>query len=539
MQPGAGDFPRLSLCATCELVSLQQSSDTDELKQPKRKTLLMSYQQLEKTFYRLAQLDHASAMLGWDQQVMMPSKGNEPRGLALAELSGIATEILQQNVLADLFSAAELTETDLQPWQQANLREMRNTWKRALAIPKELVEAEVIATNECEYAWRHYRQHNNWQDFQPLLQTVFDLVKEKAQALHSVLATEQGYINDYDALLDLFDPGTRLASVDRLFNQLKAVLPDLQQSIMEKQLSLPAPLQPSSPVARKTQLKLSRDLMSLLGFDFTAGRLDEAAHPFSGGVSGDSRITSRIDENNVVEGIMATIHETGHSRYETGLNRDWRFKPIGLARGMSIHESQSLFFEMQMARSKSFIQAINPLVIKHLGDPAFSSANLHRIYTQVQPNLIRVNADEVTYPLHVILRYEIERDIILGKAKVAHIPEYWDEAMKKYLNLDTRGNYQDGAMQDIHWPSGAIGYFPSYTLGAMNAAQLHYALVQAIPQAPNHISQLELTPIFEWLSTNIWEKGSLLSTDDLIQQATGETLRADYFIDHLRSRYLE
>ena len=211
MQPGAGDFPRLSLCATCELVSLQQSSDTDELKQPKRKTLLMSYQQLEKTFYRLAQLDHASAMLGWDQQVMMPSKGNEPRGLALAELSGIATEILQQNVLADLFSAAELTETDLQPWQQANLREMRNTWKRALAIPKELVEAEVIATNECEYAWRHYRQHNNWQDFQPLLQTVFDLVKEKAQALHSVLATEQGYINDYDALLDLFDPGTRLA----------------------------------------------------------------------------------------------------------------------------------------------------------------------------------------------------------------------------------------------------------------------------------------------------------------------------------------
>lgn len=499
----------------------------------------MSYQQLEKTFYRLAQLDHAGAMLGWDQQVMMPSKGNEPRGRALAELSVIATEILQQDALADLFGVAEQTKTDLEAWQQANLREMRNAWKIALAVPKDLVEAEVMAANECEHAWRGYRNSNNWHDFLPLLQTVFDLSREKAQALNTALATERGYVNDYDALLDLFDPGTSLAKVDSLFTELKSVLPELQQSIMEKQRGLPAPLQPNGPIARPTQLKLSRDIMTALGFDFTAGRLDEALHPFTGGVSGDSRITSRIDENNVVESIMATIHETGHSRYETGLNRNWRYKPIGLAMGMSIHESQSLFFEMQMARSKVFIQAVNPLVVKHLGpDPAFSSANLHRIYTQVRPDLIRVNADEVTYPLHVILRFEIERDIILGKANVADIPEYWDEAMHKYLGLDTRGNHRDGAMQDIHWPSGAIGYFPSYTLGAMNAAQLHKALVRAIPQAADHISRLELTPIFDWLSVNIWEKGSLLSSDDLIQQATGETLQARYFIEHLQSRYL-
>ena len=499
----------------------------------------MSYQQLEQTFYRLAQLDHASAMLGWDQQVMMPAKGNEPRGRALAELSVMATEILQHNAMEDLFGAAEQSATTLETWQQANLREMCNAWKSALAVPKDLVEAEVMAANDCEYAWRSYRNNNNWQDFQPLLQTGFDLSREKAQALNSALAPERGYLNDYDALLDLFDPGTNLAKVDKLFAQLKSVLPGLQQSIMEKQRRQPAPLQPKEPVPRTTQLKLSRDLMTVLGFDFTAGRLDEALHPFSGGVSGDSRITSRIDENNVVENIMATIHETGHSRYETGLNRDWRFKPIGRAMGMSIHESQSLFFEMQMARSQAFIQAVNPLVIKHLGlDPAFTSANLHSIYTQVQPGLIRVNADEVTYPLHVILRFEIERDIILGKTSVADIPECWDEAMSKYLNLDTRGNHRDGAMQDIHWPSGAIGYFPSYTLGAMNAAQLHQALVQVIPQAADHISRLELAPVFEWLSVNIWEKGSLLSSDDLMLEATGETLQARYFIEHLRSRYL-
>jgi len=499
----------------------------------------MSYQQLEKTFYRLAQLDHASAMLSWDQQVMMPTKSNEPRGRALAELSVMATEILQHEAMEDLFGVAEQSATTLETWQQANLREMRNAWKSALAVPKALVEAEVMAANDCEHAWRSYRNSNNWQDFQPLLQTVFDLSREKAQALNSTLATERGYLNDYDALLDLFDPGTNLAKVDSLFTQLTSILPGLQQSIMEKQQRQPAPLQPNGPVRRSTQLKLSRDIMTVLGFDFSTGRLDEALHPFTGGVSGDSRITSRIDENNVVENIMATIHETGHSRYETGLNQDWRFKPVGRAMGMSIHESQSLFFEMQMARSKAFIQAVNPLVVKHLGpDPAFSSTNLHSIYTQVQPSLIRVNADEVTYPLHVILRFEIERDIILGKKSVADIPECWDEAMNKYLDLDTRGNHRDGAMQDIHWPSGAIGYFPSYTLGAMNAAQLHQALIRAVPQAADHISQLELAPIFEWLSVNIWEKGSLLSSEDLMLEATGETLQARYFIEHLRSRYL-
>ena len=499
----------------------------------------MSYQQLEKTFYRLAQLDHANAMLGWDQQVMMPPKGNDARGRAMAELSVIATEILQQDSLSDLFDAAEDDKLSLETWQQGNLREMTRAWKTAVAVPGELIEAEVMATNECQHAWRSYRSSNNWLDFQPLLEKVFDLSREKAQALNTALADEQGYQNDYDALLDLFDPGTRLAKVDTFFNQLKTVLPDLQNRIMARQQRLSAPLLPSQPVPRLTQLALSRDIMSVLGFDFEAGRLDETLHPFSGGVSDDSRITSRIDENNVLESIMATIHETGHSRYETGLNRDWRFKPLGRSMGMSIHESQSLFFEMQMARSKAFVDAIQPMVSKHLGtDPAFNAENLHSTYTQVQPSLIRVNADEVTYPLHVILRYEIERDVILGRTTVADIPERWDEAMLKYLGLDTRGNYQDGPMQDIHWPSGAIGYFPSYTLGAMNAAQLHHAVVQAIPHAADLVGRLELEPIFNWLAVNIWQKGCLLSTDELMREATGEALQAHYFIDHLRSRYL-
>jgi len=499
----------------------------------------MSYELLEKTFYRLAQLNHAGSMLGWDQQVMMPSKSNEARGRALAELSVLATEILQDQSLVDVFASAEENKKSLEPWQQANLREMRSEWKQAIAIPKELVEAEAMATNECEHAWRTMRNDNNWVDFEPLQQKVFDLAKEKAQALNSALKDEKGYENDYEALLDIFDPGTRISRIDPVFTQMKSELPDLLRQAVEKQKMSPAAVRPKEAVAKEKQIALARELMSVLGFDFEAGRLDETAHPFSGGVSDDSRITSRYDENNVIEGIMAIIHETGHSRYETGLNKLWRFKPVGTAMGMGVHESQSLFFEMQLGRSKPFINAITPLVKKHLGsDIAFDADNMHKLYTHVEPGLIRVNADELTYPLHVILRYELERDIILGNAEVKDIPERWNDAMEKYLGLNTKGNYKDGPMQDIHWPAGAIGYFPSYTLGAMNAAQLHNSMLTDIAGVSDNIAKLELKPVFDWLSEHIWEKGRLLNYDDLMIQATGETLNSKYFLDHVKSRYL-
>jgi carboxypeptidase Taq len=207
--------------------------------------------------------------------------------------------------------------------------------------------------------------------------------------------------------------------------------------------------------------------------------------------------------------------------------------------GMGVHESQSLFLEMQMGRSGAFINAIAPMVQKHLGnDPAFEASNLRKLYTHVEPGLIRVNADEVTYPLHVILRYELERDIILGKADVKDIPDRWNDAMKNYLGLNTEGNFKDGPMQDIHSPAGAVAYFPSYTLGAKTAAQLLAAWVKAVPNAAELIAQLQLEPIFEWLSANVWEKGCSLNYDELMVQATGGTLNSKFFLDHIRSRYL-
>lgn len=498
----------------------------------------MSYTTLAKTFHRLAQLEHAQAMLGWDQAVMMPPGGNSARGKAMAELSVMSAEILQDPKLADAFSAAE-NEADLSDWQRANLREMTLQWKQALAVPKELVEAQALASNECEHAWRTLRPENNWTDFEPLLQKVFDLAKESAQALHSALADERGYANDYDALIDLYDPGTRMARIDPVFDELKATLPGLLQDIVDRQNSAPTPVLPQGPFAIDKQDALARELMGKLGFDFNAGRLDQTAHPFSGGVPEDARITTRYDENNVIEGLMGVIHETGHARYEMGRPKDWLSQPVGQAMGMGVHESQSLFFEMQLGRSQPFIEALAPLLNKHLGnDPAFEPANLRALYTQVKPGLIRVNADEVTYPLHVILRYELERDIILGRASVSDIPERWNEAMDKYLGLDTRGNYKDGPMQDIHWTMGAVGYFPSYTLGAMNAAQLHQAMIKDVAGAADGISNWELQPIFNWLSDKVWSQGRFFNYDDLLKNASGETLNPSYFLNHLKARYL-
>ncbi len=499
----------------------------------------MSYQRLEKTFYRLAQLDHAVAMLGWDQQVMMPPKGNEARGRALAELQVLSTEIMQDPALLEAMDDAQADSDSLEDWQKANLREMVSDIKTANAVPKDLVEAIALATNDCEYAWRTLRPANNWKDFEPLLRKVFDLTRGKAQALYAALREDKGFENDYEALLDLYDPGTRMSRIDPVFTRLKAELPDLLQQVTGKQNAEPPVVRQTGRVPKARQIALARELMSVLGIDPGAGRLDEAAHPFSGGVSDDSRITSRYDESNVIGGIMAIIHESGHSRYETGLNKDWRYKPVGSSMGMGIHESQSLFFEMQLGRSQPFIHGISPLFKKHLGDDAaFDAKNMHRLCTHVEPGLIRVNADEVTYPLHVIFRYELERDLILGKADARDIPERWDAAMKSYLGLDTAGNFTDGPMQDIHWPSGSIGYFPSYTLGAMNAAQLHHAMVQAIPDAPELVGRLELRPIFDWLSDNVWRKGRYYNYDRLMTEATGETLNPDYFLNHVRGRYL-
>jgi carboxypeptidase Taq len=279
--------------------------------------------------------------------------------------------------------------------------------------------------------------------------------------------------------------------------------------------------------------------MAMLGFDFEAGRLDVSTHPFCGGVPEDVRMTTRFSEDDFLGSLMGTVHETGHGRYEQNLPRDWLGQPVAEARSMALHESQSLAFEMQLGSHAGFVQQLAPLVAQAFGpQPAFEPHNLHRLLTRVKPGLIRVDADEVTYPAHVILRYEIERPLIEGEIEAEDLPALWDAKMMELLGIDTRGNFKDGPLQDVHWPEGLFGYFPCYSLGAMYAAQWFAAMRRAMPDLDQRIGAGDLAPLFDWLRLNVWSQASRWTTDELAVRASGEVLNPAWFKAHLEARYL-
>jgi len=490
-----------------------------------------AYQQLSATFQRLSRFGHLMAVAGWDMQTMMPSGGSQARGEALAEMGVLRHSILTDPRVGELIQEAE--QADLNDVERANLREMQRAWQQASLLPASLVEAKSLAGSRCEHAWREQRPANDWQGFAANLKEVVRLSREEAQ-----LRAEANGTSRYDALLDLYEPGMTSAKLDATFGELKSWLPDLLQRVVEKQAQERVEL-PQGPFAVEAQRQLGLSVMATLGFDFRHGRLDVSAHPFCGGVPDDVRITTRYNQDEFLSALMGVIHETGHARYEQGLPQQWRDQPVGLARSTAIHESQSLFMEMQLGRSREFLQRILPQVCDKLGaQPALNAENFVRLTQRVRPGLIRVDADELSYPAHVILRFEIERALIEGEIEVEDIPALWDEKMMHSLGLDTRGNYRDGCMQDIHWTDGAFGYFPTYTLGAMYAAQLFQAVKKALPDLGERLQHGELQPVFDWLQQNIWQHGSRFPTEQLLINATGEALNPRFFRQHLEQRYL-
>lgn len=488
-------------------------------------------QPLDATFTRLYRYAHLAALAGWDQSAMMPAKGNEARAAALAELEVLMHQTLTSDQLAEQFRAVSDAELDAD--QRASLREMRRQWQQANLLPERLVEAQSLAQSRCEHAWRTQRQNNDWAGFLENFRAVVTLSREEAKYLSDAKG-----ISCYDALMDKFEPGMRSADMDRIFGDVKAWLPDLIRNTMDKQAHETV-RQPVGPFPVAQQRALGLEIMALLGFDFDAGRLDVSTHPFCGGVAEDVRITTRYNEGDFMRSMMGIIHETGHARYEQNLPRHWVHLPLGQARSMGIHESQSLSFEMQLGRSPEFLSLIAPLIQKHLGyQTAFEPANLAALFTRVQPGFIRVDADELTYPAHVILRYDIERALMDGELAPEDIPEIWAEKMMAYLGVDTRGNFQNGCLQDIHWPCGSFGYFPSYTLGAMYAAQFFASVRVCHPTIAEQVRAGQLSPVFDWLGQHIWTQASRWDTKELVTRATGEALNPDYFRQHLERRYL-
>jgi len=495
------------------------------------------YSQLENTFQQVYQLQHLSAIAHWDAATMMPSGGNQARGRALAEISGLINQLIGSAQVGEWLQSAQEHSQELSDWQQANVREMHRKWLNATSISNELIKAKSIAGSRCEHAWRTYRSDNNWIDFQPLLQEVIQLTIEESQQRGEAMG-----LKPYDALLNLYEPGQLSSEIDPIFAKLKQFLPEFIHQVVARQThdSLILP-QGKFPVEQ--QKALGCELMKRVGFNFEHGRLDVSHHPFCGGVPEDVRITTRYQEDDFSESLMGVLHETGHAKYEQGLPEDWLQQPVGEARCMGIHESQSLFQEMQIARGKPFLQFAAPILKKFLGnaetpEQCWQADNLFLLNNRVKPGFIRVNADEVSYPLHVILRYEIEKDLINGQLKVADLPEVWDQKMQTYLGLSSKDNYRDGCMQDIHWTDGSLGYFPTYTLGAMNAAQIFSAARQAINGLEQQIAKGDFSQLNQWQRDNIWSKGSFYRVNDLMRHATGETLNPDYFINHLQQRFL-
>lgn len=490
-----------------------------------------NYQHLTRTFQRLSRFSHLSAIAGWDMFAMMPPGGSNARSEALAELGVLQHQILTDKQVGEWLRNAE--QEDLNDLEQANLREMARHYQQAALLPESLVEAKSLAGSRCEHAWRTQRPNNDWQSFAENLKDVVKLSREEAR----IRAQAKG-CSPYDALLDIFEPDMTSARLDVLFGDLKSWLPELLASAVEKQASKTL-IAPQGPFPVENQRQLGLEAMKRLGFDFNAGRLDVSAHPFCGGVPEDVRITTRYNEHDLLSALFGVIHETGHARYEQNLPRNWLGQPVSHARSTAIHESQSLFFEMQLARSDAFLQHLLPAVVEQFGtQPAFEASNFVAWNQRVKPGFIRIDADEVSYPAHVILRYEIERALIDGEIEVDDIPALWDEKMRHWLGLSTEGNYRDGCMQDIHWTDGGFGYFPSYTLGAMYAAQLMHAARNAMPDLESRIASGDFSTLFEWLRQNIWQHGSRFATSQLIQQATGEDLNSRYFREHLTARYL-
>ncbi len=491
-----------------------------------------AYKELEQRFRRVNLLREALGMLQWDQSVTMPPGGANARGAQLAELKVIIHEIITDRRTEQLLSDVDISR--LGRWQAANVREMRHLWSHANAVPKDLIAARSKACTACETKWRTARASADYKHVLPDFKVVVDLTKEVAEAKASALN-----IPAYDSLFGQYAPGMSFDEIDPIFDDYLSFLPKFLGRVEARQAATPPPLELKGPFELKAQRHVARYLAEMVGLDFASARLDESDHPFSGGVPEDSRITTRYSKDDFSEAMMAVLHETGHAMYERGRPSEWHAQPVGFSRGMVIHESQSLIVEMQACRSREFFEWAAPMFARAFGGsgPAWGADEFYKRATTVKPSLIRIDADEVTYPAHIILRTQIERALLAGDLLAVDLPGAWNEKILQLLDI-CPSNDAEGCLQDIHWYDGAWGYFPTYTLGAMAAAQIFKAAIGENPMILTSIATGQFNPLMAWLLSNIHEHGCLFSTQDLLVRATGRKLDPGAFKSHLHERYL-
>jgi carboxypeptidase Taq len=492
------------------------------------------YKQLEQEFKRLHAFRGSLSLLRWDAAVMMPRGSADVRGEQLAALETEYHALLTAPRVTRLLDRAQANLQGLSDWQIANLREMRRQRDHAIATPVSLISRLTKAASRAEARWLEARQQSKFELFAPHLEEVVNLVRDKAALLGQALN-----LAPYDALVDEFSPGITTADIDAMFKALSRRLPSLiRESIAVQESRQPLSLTGKFPPGKQRALIV--EVMKAVGFPFDRGRLDESQHPFTEGVSGDMRVTTRIDPDDLFSGLLGALHETGHAMYDLGLPPEWRDQPVGRDRGMALEESQSLLVEMILCRSRPFVRYIQPLLAKHFGvsGPEWDVENIYAHLTRVKRGLIRVDADELTYPLHIMLRYELEKQLLSGELAVRDLPEAWNMGMEQRLGIRPT-NDMEGCLQDIHWAVGSFGYFPSYALGAVIAAQLYESLRADVPALDEQLARGEFGGLLDWLRTNVYGHGSKMVVQDLLKGATGKPLSATSFVRYVEAKYLE
>ncbi|MCA8973087.1 MAG: carboxypeptidase M32 [Planctomycetes bacterium] len=478
-------------------------------------------------------LGATSALLGWDQETYMPRGAGAIRADQLALLARLHHERATDLRVGDLLSACEDDPDCLaDPDRAANVRELRRDFDRATKLPEALVGELAEVESRAQQAWAEARRNSDFGAFRPWLERMVALQQRKADCLAAAGTSR------WDALADLYEPGMRAADLTALFGPLRQRLVELRQRLDRG--TRPDDTFVRAEIDESRQEAFVRRVVTAMGFDFDRGRIDRSAHPFCTGTGGDVRLTTRFHRDNVLDALGSTMHEAGHGLYEQGLAPEHLGSPLGEAVSLGIHESQSRLWENHVGRSRAFWQWCWPLAGEHLGPAcagqsaatAFAAANL------VQPSLIRVEADEATYDLHVMVRFELEQALIAGDLAVADLPERWNALYRDYLGVEVPDDRR-GCLQDVHWSCGLFGYFPTYTLGNLYAAQLAAAADRALGGLAPLLAKGEFAPLREWLREAVHRHGRRLSPGDLCLQATGAPLSSAPFFTYLESKLAE
>jgi carboxypeptidase Taq len=494
-----------------------------------------AYSRAVHRFSTAGKLEAARMMLNWDAQTHMPAGGAYARGEQMAAITEVSAGLIGSTEARDELEEAEAMAGALAPAERADLAEMRRKWIHTAAVPKEVLARRARLTQALQSIWRTAKPANDWASFAPPFAELLSITRDIAQAKAEALGT-----TPYGALIDEFDPGVGEAAIDPIFADLARSLPPLIAEVRERQARWPDPI-PFGEVAVERQKALSQRLGEAVGHDPDNFRIDVAPHPFSVPHSpGDVRFTTRYDLGNVRFAILATLHEAGHAMYEFNLPRDFAFRPGGEARGMTAHESQSLSLEMMAGRSREFLTWLAPVMAEEFGgDPArWTLPNVLNTWRRLDDGFIRVEADELSYPLHVILRYRLEKAMLSGDLAVADIPGAWNELFTQLVGR-TPPSLAEGCLQDIHWAAGHIGYFPNYAMGSVLAAQLFGRATADDPTILPALGRGDFSPYFAWVKPRIHARASLVDFETLVLDATGAPLSAEPFKAHLRRRYLE